>query len=366
MAHRDRHKTDYPGVIFHLIPSKKHAGKMDRSYFIRYRKDGKLKEEKVGLSSAGMTPQKASRIKGRREIGIEPTNAERREKEKAEVAPVWTFSRLYEKYNETVQRKDRRNDDCRFHLYIKASIGSKCPEDILPLDLDRIRLKKLKGKSPATVRNTLELIRRISNFGRKKQLSSGLSFRVQMPTVDNEKTEFLTQDQVAALLKACDESNNQTAASMLRLVLFSGLRRGEIFKLRWEHVDFENRQIRLVDPKGKKSVSIPMNDLAFGVLHSQPRSDSPYIFPGKNGSQRVDAVKSCNAIKRSAGLPSDFRIFHGLRHHFASSLASSGVDLYHLQKLLTHKSPAMTARYSHLSDDVLMSDSNKIADSIKK
>jgi len=41
----------------------------------------------------------------------------------------------------------------------------------------------------------------------------------------------------------------------------------------------------------------------------------------------------------------------GLRHVYASMLASSGqVDMYTLQKLLTHKSPAMTQRYAHLRD----------------
>lgn len=59
-------------------------------------------------------------------------------------------------------------------------------------------------------------------------------------------------------------------------------------------------------------------------------------------------------IKEAAGLPKDFRALHGLRHTFASMLASSGqVDLYTLQKLLTHKSAAMVQRYAHLKDETL-------------
>ena len=59
-------------------------------------------------------------------------------------------------------------------------------------------------------------------------------------------------------------------------------------------------------------------------------------------------------IKKEAGLPKDFRPLHGLRHHYASMLASSGkVDMYVLQKLLTHKSPLMTQRYAHLRDEAL-------------
>ena len=59
----------------------------------------------------------------------------------------------------------------------------------------------------------------------------------------------------------------------------------------------------------------------------------------------MDIKKQVNRIKERAGLPSNFRALHGLRHVYASMLASSGeVDLYTLQKLLTHKSQAMTQR----------------------
>ncbi|MDP6394274.1 MAG: hypothetical protein QF466_02310 [Desulfobacterales bacterium] len=47
-----------------------------------------------------------------------------------------------------------------------------------------------------------------------------------------------------------------------------------------------------------------------------------------------------NKIKEDTGLPEDFRALQGLRHVYASMLASSGeVDMYTLQKLLTHKNP---------------------------
>ena len=56
---------------------------------------------------------------------------------------------------------------------------------------------------------------------------------------------------------------------------------------------------------------------------------------------------------------------HGLRHVYASMLASSGqVDLYTLQKLLTHKSPAMTQRYAHLRDEALRQASDLAGDLI--
>ena len=73
----------------------------------------------------------------------------------------------------------------------------------------------------------------------------------------------------------------------------------------------------------------------------------------------------CSTTPLLSGL-NNCRPFHGLRHAYASTLASSGkVDLYKLQKLLTHKSPLMTQRYAHLSNDALMEASNVISDLTK-
>ncbi|MBU4448768.1 MAG: tyrosine-type recombinase/integrase, partial [Proteobacteria bacterium] len=108
------------------------------------------------------------------------------------------------------------------------------------------------------------------------------------------------------------------------------------------------------DPKGGQDQKIPLNPEARRLLENHPRTDSPYVFPGRGGRQRVDINKQVNRIKNQAGLPKDFRALHGLRHVYASMLASSGqVDLYVLGKLLTHKSTTLIQRYAHLRDATL-------------
>jgi len=72
------------------------------------------------------------------------------------------------------------------------------------------------------------------------------------------------------------------------------------------------------------------------------------VFPGKVGKMRKEFKTAWKTIKTLAKLPQQFR-FHGLRHVYASLLASSGqVNPYTLQKLLTHKGFKTTQRYSHL------------------
>lgn len=102
-----------------------------------------------------------------------------------------------------------------------------------------------------------------------------------------------------------------------------------------------------------KTSHIPMNEPAKAVLLSINRK-SEFVFPGKAGDMRKEYRRISKRVRAKAGLPKDFRPLHGLRHVFASTLASSGkVDLYTLQTLLTHESAAMTQRYAHHTDVAL-------------
>jgi integrase len=72
-----------------------------------------------------------------------------------------------------------------------------------------------------------------------------------------------------------------------------------------------------------------------------------FIFPGRGGAQRVECG-AVDRIKKAADLPKHFRPFHGLRHHYAVLLASSGeFNLDQIGQLLTHKSSDITRRYAH-------------------
>lgn len=359
MPAKDRFKTKYPGV-YYIESSTGRNGKPERVYYIVYRMDGKLIEEKAGRQYANnMTPAKAAGIRTRRMQGRELSNKERREaKRAAEAAEAgrWTLDRLWKEYK--AQRPGLKGivtDENRYENYIKPNFGSKEPKDLVQLDVDRLRINLLKKRAPQTVKHVLALLKRIINFGVKKGLCRGPNFKIEMPTVHNLKTEDLTAEQLASLIKAIDEDENVQAANVMRMAMFTGMRRGELFRLRWEDVDFERGFIHIRDSKGGPDQKIPLNEAARNVLENHPRSDSPLVFPGDGGRQKTVLNKRfIKRIKERANLPEGFRPLHGLRHVYASMLASSGkVDMYTLQKLLTHKSPQMTQRYAHLRDDAL-------------
>ncbi len=366
-----RKKTNYPGV-FYIEGTSAATGKPEKIFYIRYRKAGKMIEEKAGRQFADdMTPARAARIRAERMEGKSPSRQEVRELREAEqkaAADRWTFNRLWQEYKD--RRPDLRGlvtDENRYRNHIKPLMGDREPKDITPFDVDRLRLTLLRSRKTGTVKNILELLRRLLNFAIKKHLCPTPAFIVEMPKVNNLKTEDLAPEQLTALLEAIEQDPNIQAANFMKMALFTGMRRGELFKLQWTDVSFERGFIHIRGPKGGKDEKIPLNPQARALLKDHPRTDSPYVFPGRGGRQRVDISKQVNRIKARAGLPKDFRALHGLRHVFASMLASSGqVDLYTLQKLLTHKSPGMTMRYAHLRDEALRRASDLAGDLLRQ
>jgi len=352
-----RFKTAYRGVFFREGIRIGGKGK-EKIFYIVFKKGGKAIEEKVGRQYAdNMTAPKAARVRADRIEGRRESRKEKKEAIKAaELAETgkMTIARLWEEYESNkADSKAINTDKGRFEKYLLPDFGNEEPHEIIRLDIDRLRVKLLKTLKPQTVKHVLGLLKRIVSFGVSRQLCQNINFKIDMVKVDNVKTEDLNPDQLKRLFTAIDNSTDIEAANIMRLALYTGMRRGEMFKLKWNDIDFDRGFITIKNPKGGVSEKIPLNDQARQVLENHPRT-AENVFVRPDGEPFTDIRRRVNPIKQEAGLPADFRALHGLRHTFASMLASSGkVDLYTLQKLLTHKSPVMTQRYAHLRDEVL-------------
>ena len=348
-----REKTEYPGVFFRMVNRRTKPGKKQKCFYIIFKQNGKAFEEKAGLQyEDAMTAAKASRIRSQRIEKRRLSPKQKREQNR------WTINSLWNEYVKHRGGDVNHADNSRFRKYLEPTIGNKRPDELKPKHIDKIKLEYLAGKSNGTISEVLSLIGRITRFGSEKDLCKGLSFTIKKPRVNNEKTECLTKNELQRFMGVLNAEPGDISAS-LKIALFTGMRRNEIFKLEWRDIDEERGFILLRDPKGGKDERIPLNRAAREVIEGQPR-DREKVF-GNDHPQKC--YRQALELKKAAGLPDDFRIYHGCRHTFASMIASSGkVDLYVLQRLLTHKSFGMTQRYAHLRDEALKAGSDVASD----
>lgn len=150
-------------------------------------------------------------------------------------------------------------------------------------------------------------------------------------------------------------------APMVLVAMNTGLRRGELFGLRWSDVNLSGKLLTVTaaTAKSQKTRHVPLNAEALDVLKRWKKQGDGdgLVFPSPGGARFDNIQSSWEALTADAKL-ADFR-FHDLRHDFASKLVMAGVDLNTVRELLGHGDIKMTLRYAHLAP-------HKLADAVAR
>ena len=163
------------------------------------------------------------------------------------------------------------------------------------------------------------------------------------------RVRYLTPEESSALLAHLDGE----LRCIVRVALLTGMRLGEIIKLRGRDVDLSGRILTVAESKNGRARRIPIHADLATLLQPLLRDRDDLLFPSRSGRQRRSDSTS-RAFSRAVAMAGieDFR-FHDLRHDFATRLRRQGVGLDVIARLLGHRSLAMTQRYAHIGDEQL-------------
>lgn len=230
----------------------------------------------------------------------------------------------------------------------RKKLGDEVAASLEPGKVERIKSQLEGSLAPATVNRRLTFLRRLFSLAVRdgKVASNPLGQgRVRQLREKNCKERFFSQEEEQAMKATA----RPALWSWILLGLNTGLRRGEQFALKREHVDLKARSIWLEDTKAGEPQRLRLNSVAVEVLTGLLGShDSEWVFPGRSGGHiHLDAVtrrfaRLCKALNLKGAT------WHTLRHTFISRLAMLGTPLPSLQKLARHKTIQVTLRYSHL------------------
>jgi integrase len=323
---------------------------------------------RLTIGNASDWPLKMARDEARRlrrlvDTGHDPMG------ERHELRSAATVADLVARWRTEAAPKKRErsliDDESMIARHILPALGRLKVADVRHVDIDKLHRKITADGTRVRANRVIALISRLFNLAITWELRPDNPCRGVERNTETARHRYLEGDELERMLAAVAAHPNRQGAHVVELLLLTGARRTEVLRMRWDQLDLANgvwtkpaaatkqaRLHRIPFSAPARQVLVEIRQAAEEKAAKYRREVSPWVFPARYGNGPVIDVKHVwHAICRSAGI-TDLHL-HDLRHAYASILASSGLSLPIIGRLLGHSQPSTTNRYAHLSDDPL-------------
>lgn len=295
------------------------------------------------------------------------------------------FSAVAELWLDSEGRTKKDSTICKYrnnlNLHLKPKFGNRIFTEISRKEvMDYIMELRTKGDdngnlmSPNTVKGIISVFRAVVAYGGLQYHLPIADFaRLSVGTTEELPLRLLTEKEERRLLEYILSDLDYEKMGIL-LVLYTGLRLGELCALHWEDIDFKEGTLSvhatmkriqtphnpehksavvLTPPKSRKSArTIPLHKDILDLLKERAGANGTFFLTGKENSY-IEPRTMQNHFKtiiRTAGIAEVN--FHALRHTFATRSIENGIDAKILSEILGHASVKLTLdRYVHPSEE---------------
>lgn len=316
-------------------------------WYVNYTTNGRRFRVSTGTSNKKLAQVKLDDLKVkifRGDMGIPPARTSGASTSKF-------FGRFIEYCKNNYSHQTLESDLPRLRILQEffAREGIKDIRSITPGVYEKFESVVLRGRKPKTRRNYLALLKTMLNYAVEWGISESNPIAKVKPPKIIKTFRFFSEREIARLIKVSDE----TLKTAIIILVNTGIRRGELFHLRWRDVDLKAKKLRVWPyegfiPKGKEPRSIPLNKVTVTALKKlkQENRNTEYVF------RLYRNIRTLNrGFRESAKKLGLTGTLHDLRHTFASHLAMKGIPIPVIQDLLGHSDISTTMIYSHLSPD---------------
>lgn len=371
--------TKLIGFVIRVFPTGK------ASYQVCYKRGKAITIGDVNVLTPAQARERAKEILGDAAKGIDPIE----QKHKIEKENL-TFGKYIEEYGLWVvmNRKAGKDTLARIKRNFLSGNENKKLTEITPRIIDKwCSMMLAKGREKSSLNREIAAIKSaLSKAVEWKMIEHNPVSQTKFYKIDsNPKTRYLDEDEEPMLMNALDrrEENIRTKRDnhnewrrkqrysllpnlrnveyvdhlkpLVILSLKTGARRGELFNLVWDDIDFKKKimTIQAQGTKSGKTLQVPLTPEALYVLQAwkeqTSRKGKELVFPGKGGKRMNNCDSAFEKVLEDASIK-DFD-WHDLRHSFASKLRDKGVPLETISELMGHSDIRMTQRYAHIGDE---------------
>lgn len=321
-----------------------HAGKRRKAWGIRYSVNGgPVKREMVADTKDG----------ARVELDKKREDYQRRLLGVAEGKTLTDLAPLFLAHKEN---QGRAMEPIRFRVNsnLLPFFGARPLEDIDAETIDEyIQTRKADKVENATINRDLAVLRHMLRLAVRKWRWLRQEPYIELLPEGGPRDRELTEAEEAKLLPACPADFRP----LVQAALYTGMRQGELLALTWGQVDLSNRTLDFEPTKRGRKRLVPVAEPLYYVLArlrgSDRHADTDRVFLRGGGSPwNKWAAENRFAHAVTAAKIPPIR-FHDLRHTIASRLKRGGVQATEIQRLLGHKTLAMTDRYINVEVEQL-------------
>jgi len=312
--------------------------------------DGTIKRE----SSKSKNKTDAVKLYQKRKFEV----AERKYQGQSKRMPIAVF--LDDYFIPTYQNQRQWETSRKYHVQIiKNTFGKILLSDFTPQLLLKWKAEQRKTIKASSFNRKLVTLRLVFQLARKHKFITPEHLAELLETKtepeNKDRVRFLSNDELLRLMEVM-QNKDAELLQMFVVSINTGLRKGNVFGLKWQWVDFDNQVIIVPAEayKTKKPFVCHLNDAVMEVLKerlSVKNDKIPYVFYRPQTSDCWKSKQNVWTRIRKIAKVDDFH-WHDLRHTFASYLVLRGVNLRTVQELCGHSNIKMTTRYAHLNDEI--------------
>jgi len=299
-------------------------------------------------------------------------------------ASAWpTVAELFERFVSEYSRPKLKDvEQYRAHARSKMQkflplLGKLSAGQIQPADVAKARDVLLRRHAPGTVHVGLATLSVAFSWAMREGLAPANPCKGVERPAQTHSLDFLSRDEVQLLLQEAEARATDLRGRMLHvgiaLAVHTGLRKGELFGLRWTDLDWETRRLTVArsyrsTTKSGKTRHLRLPAAVVPQLRSWrphcPQSPEGLVLPlGHNRMRRggPETMLGLPRLLREIGLRPVKRPWHLLRHSFASHYMMQGGNILALQKILGHSDLKVTMIYAHLAPDFLGDEMDRVS-----
>ena len=247
----------------------------------------------------------------------------------------------------TPLKRSAETEALRLNKFLREQAMATLPlNDLTPSLFSKYRDERMALVKAGTVHRELGLFRHALEVAKRDWnivLADNPVDRVRLPSLRNARDRRLREGDLDRLETALRTTRNPLIGPAIRFAIHTGMRRGELLALTWEHVRLAERTAYIPDTKTGVPRTIPLTDAALTVLEGCGGQDAK----GRVFHLSMEALKQgWERVRVRAGL-GDLH-FHDLRHEAISRFCEMGLTLPEVALISGHKDMRMLFRYVNL------------------